>query len=1365
MRKITDFIVNKRKIILIIFILLAILSAYTSTKVNINSDLTRYLPDTSKTKIGVDIMNEVFDVDNETSSLLLMFSGLEETQKGKIKQELENMEYIEEVKYEPESEEYNKDGYTLYKITIDKPLDSEETTLVYNTINKKYDGYEFYMDGEVADNNTEILPAWIVILAVLCALIILIIMCPSYVEPFLFLFVILLAVLLNSGTNIMFDNVSNITSSIAAILQMALSMDYSIMLMDRYNQEKEKEKDTLKAMKNALYNSFKSISSSSVTTIVGLLMLVFMSFTIGRDLGFVLAKGVLLSLVCIFTCLPGLILMFDKQIEKTRKKTPNIKLDRLGKISYQIRYIGVFLFVFIFVGSFLLKGNLNYEFAEADENKIAEVFSEDNQIAIVYENKYEDLISNYCQELENNENVTEVLGYGNTINEELKYDELNEKLDSLGSTTEIEDYLLKIIYYNYYQGSQENTMTFNEFVTFIQDKIYNNPEMADKIDTDMKSDIDRLAKFTTTESINQKRTAKDIANIFEIDKSDVDNLGIYYNSKNIKNTLTLKEFINFMNKDVLTSPTYSSSIDTSTKASLQTLSQFTNTDVINKKMTAKEISNLFGIDESLTSQLFTYYASINQTDIKLMIKEFSNFLINDVATNDNYSDMLDSNTLNQVQLLAKLSNKSTINTKMTASELSSLFGIDENTVNSLILLNYLNIDNGSKMTVPEFILTVKNLKENTNYLDNVDVNSLLQLETFAKNTNNINNTKMNKQGLIQIFNGLNPNFVDTVYVTLNLDENTVASPLEFINLTIDNLSEHLDNNLLNSLKLIKMVMEDETRYTSTEMAKILNISSSNTNQIYALNDYINKNTSNWKMTPYNLVNLILNNTSNKNIAENLNDEMLQQLNLAKTVMDSSKNNTKYSYTEMANIIGIDEVSAKNIYGLYSSQKSTVKISPVDFVKFILNHKNDAMLSGKIDSATIGSLNLVNQVMTGTNNQTKYTHEQLSEILGIEDSSLRILYSLYSSIYIDSNFNISLKDFTEFILNDVINNETYGSSFDDKSIETLKTMNGIMNSTINNTKYTANEIYAIFAKLTDGLDSNLVELVYLYYGSEYNYHPDWTLTVEKFVNYLNDDILTDVRFDDFIDDDMKNMIVDSKETVDEAKKLLVSDKYSRLIINTTFDVEGEDVFEFIKNLEENLVKNQDGIYIVGNSSMPYEMHQTFDDELNKITILTMIAIFIVVAITFKSPITAIILVLMIQCAVFFTMGVLSVTGGNVYFISILIVQSILMGATIDYAIVYTSYYLEFREKMEIKEAMMKAYNGSINTILTSASILMIVTFIIGNMTEGATSMICKTLCLGTFCSFILILLILPAVLAAFDRIVCKRNKTYKTIKHS
>lgn len=325
MRKVTDFIIEKRNYVLTIFIILSVVCLYLSTKVHINYDLTEYLPSTSETRIGMDIMNDEFP-ELDTSALNVMFKDLSPEDKNKIKDELENIEGVSSVTYD-DSDKYNKDEYTLYEITVDGADDSKNAANVYKSVKDNYKDYEVYTSGEVATRNAPVLNIAVIALAIFCAMIILIIMCDSYVEPFLFLFVIGLAVFLNKGTNIIFSSVSNITTSICAILQMALSMDYSIMLMNRYTQEKEHTKNKEEAMKNALYHSFGSISSSSVTTIVGLLALVFMSFTIGRDLGIVLAKGVIFSLISIFLALPALILMFDSLIEKTLKKHFTMKLD------------------------------------------------------------------------------------------------------------------------------------------------------------------------------------------------------------------------------------------------------------------------------------------------------------------------------------------------------------------------------------------------------------------------------------------------------------------------------------------------------------------------------------------------------------------------------------------------------------------------------------------------------------------------------------------------------------------------------------------------------------------------------------------------------------------------------------------------------------------------------------------------------------------------------------------------------------------------------------------------------------------------------------------------------------------------------
>ncbi len=1371
MRKITDFIINKRHFILILFIILTIISAIESSKVKINYDISKYLPDTSETRIGMDIMEKEFS-ETETSTLNLMFENLSDTEKLNVRNDLESIDGVESVDYDS-SEKYNKQNYTLYVITVDDKSDSEKASEVYDKVTEKYKDYTIYTSGNVSSSNKTVLPFWIVALAVASALVILLIMCESYVEPFLFLTSILMAVVLNKGTNIIFKNVSHITNSIVAILQMALSMDYSIMLMNRYDQEKKTEKDNVKAMKNALYKAFQAISSSSVTTIVGLLALIFMSFTIGKDLGFVLAKGVLFSLICIFFVLPPLILMFDKWIVKTKKKSPNLKLDKLGKFSYKIRFISIPLFLLVFLVSFITKGNLGIDYTETQTDDIAKVFTENNQIAIIYKNEDEEKISKYLKNLENENKVDEVLGYGNTINEKLTYEKLNDKLEDLGSDVKVEDYLLKIVYYDYYNPDSKNEMTFNEFVNFIENEAYKNEKTNEKIDDETKKEITRLKNFITVNSINKKRNSADIASILEIDKSKIDDVFIYYLSKNNNTQISLSEFIDFMNKDVLTNEKYASKIDDESRNKLNILSKFTNKQTIQTKMTSNQMSELFGIDSDTMSQLYKYYILVNDINIKMSISEFSNFVLNNVLNDSNYASNFDDETIQNIKLLATFSNLNTINKQMTSKELASLFGIDETQINQILLLKYSNKNDESKFSITEFINKTIQIADTTEYLQGVDISTLRSVSIFAKNENNINTTKLDKATLNKMFGGLKEGFVDDIYELTGKSDDTKMSPKEFVDLVVvlfsqtsgDSLDSGvftLDNDTLNNLKLLKMVIDDsvsteKTQYTAKQLSQILNIDVQQMYKLYTLIDYISGNTGSWTASPNEFVNLILANKEMESIKNNIDEVTMNKLQLLSTIMTSTINNKSFTYQELSQIIGIDSDSVKSIYTLYVSMQNNTTITPKEFVDFVLAHQNDSMLANRLTGNTIKDLNLLQSAMNGILNDKKYNSNELSSLLVIDEEDCKLLYGLYTSKYINKNPSASLKEFIEFLLKDVVTNEEYSSNFDDDKISKLNTVNGIMNATINNTKYTADEIFAIISKLSDNVEKNMVEILYTYYGSSKQYNNSWEMTVEEFVNFLNNDILKDERFTDFIEDDMRNDIIDSKTTIKDAKEMLIGDKYSRVVLNTSFEMESPETFEFVKNTENMIRKDLDEVYIIGDSPMAYEMSKTFNNELNFITIITMIAIFIVVAITFKSITIPVILVLTIQTAVYLTMGILSIVGESVYFISILIVQSILMGATIDYAILYTSYYLEHRKTEGIKEAIIDSYNRSINTILTSSSILIIVTLIIANFASAIAAKICKTISEGTLCSTILILVLLPAVLAFCDKLIVKNKK--------
>ena len=185
------------------------------------------------------------------------------------------------------------------------------------------------------------------------------------------------------------------------------------------------------------------------------------------------------------------------------------------------------------------------------------------------------------------------------------------------------------------------------------------------------------------------------------------------------------------------------------------------------------------------------------------------------------------------------------------------------------------------------------------------------------------------------------------------------------------------------------------------------------------------------------------------------------------------------------------------------------------------------------------------------------------------------------------------------------------------------------------------------------------------------------------------------------------------------------------------------------------------YLVGNSAMAYEMSLSFPKEMDFITILTAVAIFLIVAIAFRSISIPTILVALIQCAVFITMGIAYVQGSSIYYLPLLIVQCLLMGATVDYGILYTSYYREARRTMDRKAAVCAALNNAIHTILTSAVILIAVTIVLGFVVADSQPAISEILAIigrGGICSTVLVVFVLPGIMAAFDRFICRKKDT-------
>ena len=336
MKKVSHAIVKLRYIILAVAIILLIPSAVGYLNTRVNYDILTYLPKDIETMQGQDILLDQFGTG---SFVLYVAEGMEEKDVASLKSQIENVDHVANVIWYdtimdlsvPMSmiptevyDAFNSGDATLMFVIFDEGTSSDGTMQAIEDI-RKISNKQCFMSGmsaivtdtkNMAEKETPIYVG----IAVLLAVVVLSLTMDSYLIPLFFLLSIGMAIIYNMGTNVFKGEISFITQSLSAVLQLGVTLDYSIFLWHSYQEELEKNDDKLDAMANAISATFTSVIGSSVTTVAGFIALCFMSFTLGIDLGVVMAKGVVLGVIGCVTILPSMILIFDKAIEKTRHK-------------------------------------------------------------------------------------------------------------------------------------------------------------------------------------------------------------------------------------------------------------------------------------------------------------------------------------------------------------------------------------------------------------------------------------------------------------------------------------------------------------------------------------------------------------------------------------------------------------------------------------------------------------------------------------------------------------------------------------------------------------------------------------------------------------------------------------------------------------------------------------------------------------------------------------------------------------------------------------------------------------------------------------------------------------------------------------
>ena len=1057
-------------------------------KVNVNSDMTRYLPDDSQMKQGLDIVTAEFGGTQMTGpAVRLMFRDVASSRVQGITDTLSSFSQVKAV-----SHSFSEDGqYVLFELNVPNSVDQK---LLGQEISSRFEDDIVVETSQ--DGNTP--PASVMIIAAALILIILVAMAQSWLEPLIFLISTGLAVVMNIGTNALLPSVSITTNYIVAILQMVLSLDYSIVLMNRYRQEKTGENSPVEAVNRAIKRAFPSIMSSAATTVVGLVMLVFMRLKIGMDMGVVLAKGVIFSLVCTFTVLPSLLMIFQKGVMNTGKKTFVLPTNRISRMVTRYKIPLACAAIVLFFFAFFQSKKTDISFSMERESEINSVFPQHNPFVVVYPTAAESSVPALADSLLKDGAVEGVYAYPTVMRRQYTSsemagqiqtmaagfkEELPKELDSSMFTAS----MMSLVYHMKFEDDPSRQISFPELLGFIREHCVGNPMFDSVLDDDMREKLALLDMYAPA----------------------------------------VEEEENVAETGVGEAP--------APKAPAPKPSA--------PKVTAPDTPK---------PAAETVPEAKPQSSVRL-----SSFL----------PRLAQAYPSTETAVLASLSDRTMNNTPMAAPAMSEFIG--------------------STPTQTRMVYS------------------------FSKNKS--------KQ----------------------------MTPYEYVHFLYD--------DLFNRKALASFVSEDQK------------------------------------------------------------EGLRQRMN----VMDLIQKDASLEFSELYSLLrdfGAASAGEARLRALaFPSSGSTAPEAPSAVSR---------------PDSTSGTL--VAELPQQKDSLASSAGNAVSGNPAAADSSALNAQALPKPVKPKK-----------------------------KSIEEQR-QDLFMDLMYSGRSYTARQMAGFFKRLGEPVGEDLISLLYVYYASVSEEDCHHTMNIEELVNFIGDDLLNDKRLSGYIDDEVRSHFNGFRKAFEEKISLLRREDHSLMLVLTKLPPESRETYDFVSRLSSVCDDCFGGeSQLVGESVMYSEMKNGFGREMRLVTILTVLAIFLIVAVSFRSVIVPLILVMTVMTAVYVNVIFSGIFSGTMLYLAYLIVQSILMGATIDYGILYANYYKEYRKTMDINDAITAAYRGFIRTIMTSGLIMVVAPGAMALLVDDvAISAIVGSLSIGAMVSVVLILLVVPAVLGAFDSLVVRKKDRFK-----
>lgn len=424
MIKVATFIVDRRNLFFLLFGIAIIFSLVSMNWVSVENAMSAYLPDTTETSKGLKVMEDEF-ITYGTAELLIANISYEDALN--ISEELEKKDTVSMVTFDNSADHYNNFS-ALINITFAYPEDDQRALDALDEVKEEYKDYDIYVSTSMGDASAEQIASEMNVISVLVAIIVvsvLLLTSQTWAEVPVLLLTFIAAALITKGTNFIMGTISFVSNSVTIVLQLALSIDYAVIFCNRYKEEHQnlpiREADIV-----ALSKAIPEISSSSLTTIGGLIAMMFMQFGIGSDMALCLIRAILLSLLAVFLLMPGLIMLFGKAMDKTYHKSFIPKIPFVGKFAYKTRYVMPVLFLVLIIAAYFVSSKCPYVYGysqietpiQSDSQEvdamIEESFGSSNMLALIVPSGSYDNERKLCAELDKYEEVDYTMGIVNT---------------------------------------------------------------------------------------------------------------------------------------------------------------------------------------------------------------------------------------------------------------------------------------------------------------------------------------------------------------------------------------------------------------------------------------------------------------------------------------------------------------------------------------------------------------------------------------------------------------------------------------------------------------------------------------------------------------------------------------------------------------------------------------------------------------------------------------------------------------------------------------------------------------------------------------------------------------------------------------